>query len=70
MPAKVTPTTLLSSARIVPRYFTTLNGVRKMTNWFDEHLIVTGFSDSQNEALRQTIIGKVIEKVTEGEKDA
>lgn len=41
-----------------------------MTNWFDEHLIVTGFSDSQNEALRQTIIGKVIEKVTEGEKDA
>jgi ribosomal silencing factor RsfS len=63
--------TPLSSVRIVPRYFTTLNGVRKMTNWFDEHLIVTGLSESQNEALREAIIGEVIEKITEGEnKDA
>lgn len=40
-----------------------------MTNWFDEHLIVTGLSESQNEALREAIIGKVIEKITEGENE-
>jgi hypothetical protein len=36
-----------------------------MTNWFDEHLIVTGLSEDKNELLRDAIIGKVIEKVIE-----
>jgi hypothetical protein len=38
-----------------------------MSNWFDEHLIVTGLSEEKNELLREAIIGKVIEKVKEGE---
>ena len=42
------------------------NGETKMTNWFEDHLIVTGLSDEQNELVRNTII----EKLVEGEKDA
>jgi hypothetical protein len=40
-----------------------------MANWFDEHLIVTGLSEEKNELLRDAIIGKVIEKVIEGENE-
>lgn len=42
------------------------NGETKMSNWFDEHLIVTGLSDRQNELIREAIIDKLIE----GEEDA
>jgi hypothetical protein len=41
-------------------------GRKKMPNWFDEHLIVTGLSDRQNELIREIIIDKLIE----GEEDA
>jgi uncharacterized membrane-anchored protein len=37
-----------------------------MPNWFEDHLIVTGLSDEQNELVKNTII----EKLVEGEKDA
>jgi hypothetical protein len=37
-----------------------------MPSWFDDHLIVTGLSDEQNELVKNTII----EKLVEGEKDA
>jgi hypothetical protein len=32
-----------------------------MSNWFDDHLIVTGLSDEQNELLREVIIEKILE---------
>jgi uncharacterized membrane-anchored protein len=37
-----------------------------MPNWFEDHLIVTGLSDEENELVKNTII----EKLVEGEKDA
>jgi uncharacterized membrane-anchored protein len=58
--------TLLSNVKIALRYFMMRNGETKMTNWFEDHLIVTGLSDEQNELVRNTII----EKLVEGEKDA
>lgn len=36
-----------------------------MPDWFDDHLIVTGLSDEQNELLRDVII----KKVSEGEQE-
>lgn len=32
-----------------------------MSDWFDEHLIVTSLSDSENELLRAVIIDKLLE---------
>jgi len=32
-----------------------------MPDWFEDHLIVTGLSDEQNEVLREAIIEKLVE---------
>jgi hypothetical protein len=37
-----------------------------MADWFEDHLIVTGLSDEQNDLLREVLL----EKILEGEEDA